>query len=155
LLWWVVVAFVDSNNGGSAGRQCLYGCPSAESPLATQFLHHPPTDEGTMTKMTMTAATTTTTATAMATYWCRGHILHAAALHFMLRRFFCAAALCFVLRQCSSCSGKKMMCRSIAWHFVPWFLRALARNDPLLRSAACRGMQHHYCSCRGVVYGKK
>jgi len=142
---------MDSNNGGSAGQQCLYGCSSAESPLAIQFLHHPPTDEGTMMKMTMTAATTTTTATATATYWCRGHILHAAALHFVLRQFFCAVALCFVLRQCSSCSSKKMMHCSVAWHFAPWFLCASARSDPLLHSAACHVMRRHYCSSRGQV----
>jgi len=78
-----------------------------------------------MTKMTtivattmMTAMTTTTTMemtmtmTMTSTYWCRGHILPAMALHFVLRQCFlcrgvvlCAAAMLFSPRPCSLCRG--------------------------------------------------
>ena len=57
-----------------------------------------------------------------------------------------------MLRQCFLCRGKAL--RAVAKLFMPWqsFLCASARNDPLLRSAACRVVQHHYSSCRGQVH---
>jgi len=152
---------VDSNNGGSAGRRCLYGCSSAESPLATQFLHHPPTDEGTMTKMTMTAATTTTmttTTTTTKTYWCCGHILHAAVSHFVLRRFFLccgivlrAVAMLFVQWQENDAPQRCMAFRAVVSSCIGKKRPAVVPRRCLRQETTCRSMRH----CRSSFCSKK
>jgi len=99
---------------------------------------------------------------------CCNHVFGAAAKLFVLRQIslccgkaLCAMAKLFVPQQQNDAlwhcvalffvSWLEMTCLSIAWHSVPSFLCALARNDLLLHSVACCIMQHHYSLCRGFI----
>jgi len=102
---------------------------------------------------------------------CHGNALCAATMFFLPRRCaMCrgvvlrAAVSFFVPRQCSSCRGKAVACVasffvsrqettccSVEWHSAPSFLCPSAKNDPLLRSAACLVVLRHCSLCRGQV----